>query len=941
MATASITWTNWDATDSWETLADAGDSGIVYARVADAAVAAQFTQATKNVTESERGVKAGAGDSWATIFGISTDAQISSVQVTAWSESLVSATKLSSHSIIMRLVDDAGDNVCGAGTELISTSISTATHDYTAGAAGSIRAVQAAYVEAATNVRLELAYTVTTSNTGGSAAVDQRFDAVTIQITYSSHIQQALDASSTAIPAIQRKIGKQVPTALIQFIGLSMNTSKSFWQQSIAVATTAAATMGVGFLDWIAETLGGLRYPLLFWRGMGVPATGPAGAQTYFQTLAASELSAPSMIKLASLFRSVAASDTVAMGIQRGMGARISSESSLTGSTATVLSLYRSVAAQLIESVTLASTQSYTRLVAAALLSASNLAQLLIWLLAISAAAVSSAVLSKKIAKTLSSQSVTAFKMAQSMGTVARTVAAQLLDGSSVVERLERLQALATSMAGTATVSKLASLFRAVNPGVVLSTTISRFSNVAQAYQQAIDAALVDIAGMVRGFAKTLSTEAVLAAAISRSMGLVTRAISAAIVEAASMARPLVAAVSLSTSSAITPGVGRLMQLFRDLAASSVLTTTIDRSSNVAQTFQQAVDAVAVGTAALMRGISKTVAAGAVLTAAVNRLLSVSITVNDLLATSVTASAGLFRQALAVALVIATSFTNRATHARTIAGQLMDQVDVTALLHALRSIIVNNVLTPVITRATSASQFVQETIAVGLSMAATMTREIAYRLQSAVALSGALSQIKSSARTISASALEAVGVNRLQVYGRMLASRVEITPAVNTVASLFRTMSSAVVLAGAVGHGAIISKAISAAVHLSGEVRILVGKLLSASLLMATGISRLTVIVRTVAALTIMVGAQSKSMSLFRTIAATAVLTYGMIRGLGTEIVSGIHAAHNRVTQSLRGGQGLVRRGTEVINRAADNIKERGRSLASVIRPGKDDTNIY
>lgn len=197
MATASFTWTNWDATNAWENLADAANStSLTYARDATD-VAAKFTIGTKGTTQTEFGRKSGAGDTWASIFGIGANDTVTQVQISAWTKKLVTATKLTSHSVTMGFIDDSAARIT-ASDSITGVALGTTTDgSYVAQSAGSTVNVNAASQVGSTSVRFSLEYTVTTGTGGGSASVDQRFDGVTATITY----MPFTGSSGTATPA--------------------------------------------------------------------------------------------------------------------------------------------------------------------------------------------------------------------------------------------------------------------------------------------------------------------------------------------------------------------------------------------------------------------------------------------------------------------------------------------------------------------------------------------------------------------------------------------------------------------------------------------------------------------------------------------------------------------------------------------------------------------
>lgn len=184
MSTTAVTWSTW-STNSWEVLVDAANSSTLdYAKDATD-VAAKFTTTTKSATMTEFGRKSGAGNTWASIFGIPTGSTVTAVQVSAWKKKLVANTKISSNSVKINMIADDATRVSTA--DLISASLGTTTDgSYVDQSAGSSTSVSSTYQAATTNVRLSLEYTVTTIGSGGGAAIDCRFDDVQITITYTA-----------------------------------------------------------------------------------------------------------------------------------------------------------------------------------------------------------------------------------------------------------------------------------------------------------------------------------------------------------------------------------------------------------------------------------------------------------------------------------------------------------------------------------------------------------------------------------------------------------------------------------------------------------------------------------------------------------------------------------------------------------------------------------
>jgi len=182
MATVTFNWTNWDTTNAWENLADAGNNAnITYARD-DTDVAGKFTETTKNTTATEYARKSGAGDTWASMFGIYPTNTVSQVRITTWKKKVVTNTKLTSHSVTIKFIDDSNATVA---TMISGSAMATATDaSYQTKGASSLVSVGAAYTSGSTSVRLSLEYSIVVANSSGNSAIDTRFDDITVEITY-------------------------------------------------------------------------------------------------------------------------------------------------------------------------------------------------------------------------------------------------------------------------------------------------------------------------------------------------------------------------------------------------------------------------------------------------------------------------------------------------------------------------------------------------------------------------------------------------------------------------------------------------------------------------------------------------------------------------------------------------------------------------------------
>lgn len=182
MATSTFNWTAWDTTNSWQNLADAGNNAdLTYARDGTD-VAAKFTETAKNRTSVEYARKSGTGDSWASIFGIYPTNTVSQVRITAWKKKVVTNTKLTSHTITFKLIDDSANTIA---TMISASAMATGTDaNYVTMGATSASAIGAAYTSGSTPVRLSLEYRAVIANSSGASAIDTRFDDITIEITY-------------------------------------------------------------------------------------------------------------------------------------------------------------------------------------------------------------------------------------------------------------------------------------------------------------------------------------------------------------------------------------------------------------------------------------------------------------------------------------------------------------------------------------------------------------------------------------------------------------------------------------------------------------------------------------------------------------------------------------------------------------------------------------
>lgn len=143
----------------------------------------------ENLTEIGR---TGAGNSWEALFGVPASSTVTDVQVTAWKRFIDLANFISNNTaatLKMRVVNASNTTVHSAG-ELISETFST-TSPWTAGSAGTSRAVDASYQASTTNVKMEF------ESNGGSGNWDDGdnsgtldygvyVDTVEVTVTYAS-----------------------------------------------------------------------------------------------------------------------------------------------------------------------------------------------------------------------------------------------------------------------------------------------------------------------------------------------------------------------------------------------------------------------------------------------------------------------------------------------------------------------------------------------------------------------------------------------------------------------------------------------------------------------------------------------------------------------------------------------------------------------------------
>ena len=188
------TWSFTGSTD----LEDVGnDSQLVFAY--DDANAVEFTTSTKNATKTEYGRGSVTTETWED-WGVDACSTVTAVEITAYKEKLVTDTngKLTSHSIKMRLIDSVGDSFHSGAGDLVDVALDTDVDaDWEDKAGPAQRAIDGGSVLSTTTVRLEIEYTETLANAGGATGLDQRFDEISLTITFSPPAADHMVVSAT------------------------------------------------------------------------------------------------------------------------------------------------------------------------------------------------------------------------------------------------------------------------------------------------------------------------------------------------------------------------------------------------------------------------------------------------------------------------------------------------------------------------------------------------------------------------------------------------------------------------------------------------------------------------------------------------------------------------------------------------------------------------
>lgn len=251
MATVDKTWAF--ATDN-EGLVDSGNSAFITAAYdptdgTPSTGCMGFTSTRKNMSNVvEWAIKAATTDTWET-WGVPSGATVTQVQCTAWYEKLASATGITGNSFIIRVVNASGNTVHSAG-DLISASPGTsADASWQTGSSGTARAVDASYQASTTSVRLMLRQTF--SSGAGTVSIDQRYDNITIQITYTPATQNlAPTVVGTTAGLVDPTMSPGAATMTPTVVGTTAGTvdpTIGFLPQSLAPTVVEASSGTVDF----------------------------------------------------------------------------------------------------------------------------------------------------------------------------------------------------------------------------------------------------------------------------------------------------------------------------------------------------------------------------------------------------------------------------------------------------------------------------------------------------------------------------------------------------------------------------------------------------------------------------------------------------------------------------------------------------------------------
>lgn len=145
----------------------------------------KFTMTSKSATATEYAYNSSTGATWQT-WGVPINAKVTTVQITSWYERTVAVTKLTTNTVNIYIINSDGTTVHSAGNLIAAYDAGTTADSgaWVSATAGSARAVDAAYQASSTDVRLRIDQSFVTGGTSSAASVDQRYDTITLAITY-------------------------------------------------------------------------------------------------------------------------------------------------------------------------------------------------------------------------------------------------------------------------------------------------------------------------------------------------------------------------------------------------------------------------------------------------------------------------------------------------------------------------------------------------------------------------------------------------------------------------------------------------------------------------------------------------------------------------------------------------------------------------------------
>ena len=525
----------------------------------------------------------------------------------------------------------------------------------------------------------------------------------------------------------------------------------------------------------------------------------------------------------------------------------------------------------------------------------------------------------KGISSAISAETIGEAALDMTRGLVSRTVSAATEAVATLSKTASYTRALLSEAILTPALDKLMSLYRTLAGSAILTAALTKTSSVSQTFLQAVDATAELVAGMGRWFNRGVSAETILTATLAMTRGLVSRTLAGIAQITAAIAAQTAYIRTISAEAILTPSLNKLMSLFRVLPGLTEARAVLTRVSTAAQTFEQAVDAVAIMTAQMFKGISKAVSAEAILTAALGTIRGLVYKAMD---AATEAVASLIRistaaRSLAAEAILEPSLNKLMSLFRALSGQaILRAADFNRLIsRTLRGVaeIVAN-----LTKATTISAATQQVLAAATIAAAVINRQLS--LFRTLATEAILTPFLDKVATISgttqqalAATMEAVAsmTERLTML-RRLAAEALLMPAMTKVSSLSQSIAAAAVLAAGFVKTVLMSLragTVGTAVmaRLQAYARALAGEAILTPVL-----SKLMSLYRSldVAATVIpyLQAASSTAVLLFQAMGAAISFTASLATNFSTDAIIGAHMAMRRVTQFLKGKAGLRRK---------------------------------